>query len=165
MTDAAPRIELRNLQDADLDTLFAQQQDHDANHMAAFVNRDPADRAAFDAHWARIRADETVTIQAILCDGAVAGSVLSFEMFGDLEVSYWLGREFWGRGVATRGLSAFLEHQPARPLHAHVARDNLGSIRVLEKCGFVVTATEKGFARYRGVEVEEFVMKLEGDAT
>lgn len=159
-----PRVQLRDLRDADLDVLFAQQQDHEANHMAAFVNRDPSDRAAFDAHWAKIRADETVTIQAIDCDGELAGSVLSFEMLGDLEVSYWLGREFWGRGVATAALAAFLAYQTRRPLHARVAVDNHGSVRVLEKCGFQVVGKETGFAKYRGQDVEEFVMKLEGDA-
>jgi len=165
MSGDGPRIVLRDLRDEDLDTLFAQQQDHEANHMAAFVNRDPADRAVFDAHWAKIRADGTVTIQAVLCDGALAGSVLSFEMFGDLEVSYWLGREFWGRGVATGALAAFLEHQTRRPLHARVAVDNHGSVRVLEKCGFEVVGRGKGFARFRGEDVEEFVMKLEGETT
>jgi len=52
-----------------------------------------------------------------------------------------------GQGVATRALAAFLRVVTERPLHAHVAKHNVGSIRVLEKCGF-------SLEREEGVEVE-----------
>ena len=128
--------------------------------MAAFTAKDPTDREVFDAHWAKIMADLGILIKTILYDGQVAGSVLTHGWFGDPEVSYWLGREFWGKGIATQALRAFLDIQQTRPLYSRVAIDNLASIRVLEKCGFVKIGEDKEFSNARGVEVEEAVMEL-----
>lgn len=150
---------LRPVWDADLPILFEQQLDPEANQMAAFTARDPSDRAAFEARWKKIRADESVLIRAILFDGEVAGSILSHSGFGELEVSYWIGRAYWGRGVATAALTAFLREQTTRPIFGRAAKDNLGSIRVLEKCGFVLEKEERGFANARGAEIDEVVMK------
>lgn len=153
-------IVLRDVTDDDLPIFFEQQLDPDANYMAAFTTKDPTDRDAFAAHWARIRADKTIINQTVLCDGQVAGSVASFEDFGQLEVTYWLGREFWGQGIATRALTAFLAYQTTRPIYAHAAKDNLASLRVLQKCGFVITGEDKGFANARGQEIEEYMLTL-----
>jgi RimJ/RimL family protein N-acetyltransferase len=90
----------------------------------------------------------------------VAGHVASFEHFGEEEVTYWLGREYWNRGVATAALAAFLRQQGSRPLHARAAKDNLASIRVLEKCGFSVVGSDHGFAAARGEQVEEVIFEL-----
>ena len=109
--------------------------------MAAFPARD---EDAFMAHWTKILADPTVTARTVLLDEQVAGNVVSFEHEGHREVGYWIGREFWGRGVATRALSVFLELVPERPLYAGVVPHNAASIRVLEKCGFTVTGREDG---------------------
>ena len=129
--------------------------------MAAFTTKDPANREAFTAHWNRIRSDPTVIIQTIVCAGNVAGSVLSYEEDGRPEVSYWLGREYWGRGIATWALGEFLRVvNGKRPMYARVAKDNLASRRVLEKCGFVVIAEERGFANARGMEIEEQLLEL-----
>ena len=151
---------LRDVEEADLPIFFDQQLDPDANHMAAFTARNPADRAAFMEHWARILGDETITKRTILVDGQVAGNVGSFEQFGEREVGYWLGKDFWGKGVATRALWAFLREVRARPLLARVAKDNLASRRVLEKCGFTICGEDKGFSHARGEEVEELILKL-----
>ena len=80
--------------------------------------------------------------------------------FGELEVTYWLGKAYWGRGIATQALAAFLRVQQRRPLIARVAKDNIASIRVLQKCGFVLTAETKGFANARGAEIEEVILTL-----
>lgn len=154
-------VVLRNLQEQDLPILFQQQQDPEANYMAAFTAKDPTDREAFDQHWAKIQADDGILIRTILYDGQVAGSILSHAWFGDLEISYWLGREYWGKGIASRALELFLEQQRERPIFARVAKDNLGSIRVLEKNGFVVVGEDRGFANARGEEVEELILKFE----
>jgi RimJ/RimL family protein N-acetyltransferase len=124
--------------------------------------RDPADWDAFLAHWRRNLAEPTVIIRTILVDGAVAGSVLSYETDGEPEVSYWLGRDFWGRGIATSGAGVLsgCEVNPKRPIFARVAKDNLGSRRVLEKCGFTVIGEDKGFANARNAEIEELVLEL-----
>ncbi len=132
--------------------------------MAAFTSNDPEDRVAFDAHWTRIQANDDVFIRTIMVDGRVAGSVLSYVMEGDTEVSYWLGREFWGRGIATVALAEFLKLQTTRPIYARAAKDNVGSLRVLEKCGFRITGEDRGFANGRGQEIEEYVLELAGDA-
>jgi len=80
---------------------------------------------------------------------------------GEREVTYWIGRSYWGRGIATSALRAFLTIDRSRPLHARVAHDNVASHRVLEKCGFRLVATERGFAEARSGEIEEFVLRLE----
>jgi len=154
-------IQLRDVEGEDLPIFFEQESDPAAVHMAAFTAEDPSDKEAFDAHWARISADETIIIRTILFEGRVAGHIVSFERFGDLEVSYWLGKEYWGKGLATEVLAAFLEIQKARPLYARAAKDNFASIRVLEKCGFKISGHDNFFANARGQEIEEVILKLE----
>ena len=146
----------------DLPIFFEQQADPDANYMAAFTVKDPGDRAAFMARWQRILADPTVIIRTVVTDGAVAGSVLSYEEEGRLEVSYWLGRALWGRSIATRALTAFLaDANRTRPIYARAAKDNIGSLRVLAKCGFTIVGEDNGYANARGAEVEEYVLALQ----
>lgn len=154
------RVRLRDVTAADLPIFFDHQRDPDANRMAAFP---PRPEEAFTAHWARILADETVIIRTILVDGQVAGNIGSWQQFGRREVGYWLGREHWGQGVATRALAQFLEQVATRPLYAHVAKHNVASIRVLEKCGFTIWGEDRVSAGAAGEEVEEFIMKLGGN--
>ena len=155
-----PAVELRAVQDSDVESFFDHQLDPDANRMAAFTSRDPGDHPAFLEHWSRIRVDPTVTTRTVLVDGRVAGYVASFLRFGKPEVSYRLAKEFWGRGVATRALAALLPELAARPLYARAAKDNIASRRVLEKCGFVICAEDRGFANARGEEIGEFIFEL-----
>lgn len=152
---------LRDVIAADLPIFFEQQLDPGANFMAAFTARDPTDREAFTAHWARILDDESITTMTIVADGQVAGHIASFEQFGEPSVSYWLGRAYWGRGIATGALAAFLRHVRTRPLYARAAKDNIASIRVLEKCGFTICGEDKGFANARGEEIGEFILSLQ----
>jgi RimJ/RimL family protein N-acetyltransferase len=151
------QILLRDVIDSDLPILFEQQIDPEATSMAAFPSRD---KDAFTEHWARIRRDESAMIKVILYDGQVAGYLLSFILSGERDVGYWLGKEYWGKGIATKALALFLEHVKARPLYAHVAKHNIASRRVLEKCGFKVTDEDK-YVNHGGEEVDEFVLKLE----
>jgi RimJ/RimL family protein N-acetyltransferase len=102
-----------------------------------------------------------VIIRTILVKGQVAGSVLSYEESAKPEVSYWLGKEFWGRGIATQALKEFLAQvDTRRPMYARVAKDNLASRRVLEKCGFVIISESRGVANARGEEIEELLLEL-----
>jgi RimJ/RimL family protein N-acetyltransferase len=152
---------LRKVVNDDLPIFFEYQLDLEANYMAAFTAKDPTNREAFMAHWRRILADETTNNQTILCNGQVAGSVSSYEEEGKPEVTYWIGKEYWGKGIATWALQEFLtEHNKARPIYARVAKDNLGSRRVLEKCGFTIVGESKGFANARGQETEEWIFEL-----
>ena len=154
-------IRLRDGEVDDLPLFFEHQRDPEANWMAAFTRKDPADRDAFMAHWTKILEDEANTIQTILFNGSVAGSVSSYvDEDEHLEVTYWIGKPYWGKGIATCALSAFLEHNKVRPLYARAAADNAASLRVLEKCGLVPMRTNRDFANARGQEIEEVLLKL-----
>ena len=128
-------IQLRDVEPADLPFFFEHQRDPEAVAMVAFKSRD---RAAFDEHWAKILANETGLKKTIVVDGQVAGHLVSFIRDGKREIGYWLDRAFWGRGIATQALSAFLKLEQTRPLYAGVAKHNTASIRVLQKCGFMI---------------------------
>jgi RimJ/RimL family protein N-acetyltransferase len=159
-------LRLREVVDADLETFFAQQCEPEAVWMAAFTVRDPADRTAFTAHWNRIRNDPGVAIRTIVWHGRIAGHVARYPgAAGQPEVTYWIGREFWGRGIARAALRAFIRSvAPMRPLAARVAADNAASIRVLEGCGFVRRGEERGYANGRGAEIHEFLYELDAPA-
>lgn len=151
---------LRPLTDADLDPLFEMMRDPEARHMAAFTSRDPNDREMFEAHVSRLRDNPEVTYRVITHDGVTVGMVSCFVMEGDTEITYWLDRAFWGRGIATEALALFLAEVPARPLHAWAASDNQASLRVLRKNGFQTTGTDRGYAGARNAEIEETILVL-----
>ncbi len=159
--EAINTLILRDVVEDDLAMFFEQQLDPDANYMAAFTAKDRTNREAFIVHWNKIMVDPTV--KTIVVAGQVAGYVLSYEEDGKQEVSYWLGKEYWGKGLATRALSDFLAHyHTTRPIYARVAKDNIGSLRVLQKCGFTITGENTGFANARGHDVEEYILTREG---
>ena len=149
-------VRLRDVEPADLPVFYEQQLDADATAMAAFPARD---RAAFDAHWAtNVLGNAATVTQTIVVDGQVAGYIGSWPQDDARLVGYWIGKEHWGKGVATRALAAFLHLVTERPLHAHVAAHNVGSIRVLEKCGFSLEREEK--VEEAGQELVEMVFLL-----
>ena len=147
-------VTLREVTDDDLPLFFEHQLDPDATAMAAFPARD---RDAFTAHWTRIRGDETVILRSILCDREVVGNVVSWESDGERYVGYWIGKEHWGHGIASAALAALLDDVTTRPLHARAAKHNVASIRVLEKCGFAISA------ECTDGDVEEVLLVLRGD--
>ena len=151
-------VSLREVVDSDLPLFYEHQADPVAYEMAAFP---PRDEAAFMAHWTKIRADATVMQRTVLFDGLVAGNVVSFDRFGMREVGYWIGREYWGRGIASRALSQYLTHETRRPLVARVAKHNVASLRVLQKCGFVLAREEGASASAPADQVEEVFLRLE----
>jgi inner membrane transporter RhtA len=153
-------VALRPVEDADLDALFDQMRDPEAVRMAAFTPPDPDDRPAFDAHMARVRSSPDVTMRAVTCDGQLVGSVASFVFEGQTEVTYWIDRPAWGRGIASRALELLLKLVPDRPLHARAASDNLGSLRVLQKAGFTIIGTENSYAPGRKRDIEETILRL-----
>ena len=148
---------LRDVVEADLDVFYEQQADPEAAAMAVFPSRD---REAFDAHWRRLLANDSLVKRTIVADGRVAGNMLSWEQDGRRLVGYWVGREYWGRALATQALAEFVEELRERPLHAWVATSNAGSIRVLEKCGFVEVDRRAEHDEHAGEVVEELLFEL-----
>ncbi|WP_158841682.1 GNAT family N-acetyltransferase [Saccharothrix deserti] len=154
-------VELREVTAADVLMFFEHQCDPEAVRMAAFTSADPTDRGAFLVRWARILADEQVVARTVVFDGVVVGHVLRSAQFGEPEVSFWIDPAHWGEGLATAALELFLQAEPLRPLYARAVVDNLGALRVLEKCGFVAVGEDVGFAEGRGEDVEEFIFRLD----
>jgi RimJ/RimL family protein N-acetyltransferase len=142
---------LRDVVESDLDAFFEHQREPEANEMAVFPARD---RETFYAHWRRILADDSLIQRTIVDGDEVAGNIGCWPQDGRRLVGYWVGREFWGKGLATRALQEFAaEVVTERPLHAWVASTNTGSIRVLEKCGFVRVGSHT-------TEIEELLFEL-----
>ncbi|MGK5678301.1 GNAT family N-acetyltransferase [Actinoplanes sp. URMC 104] len=154
-------VALRPIDDADLDALFEQMRDPESVRMAAFTAEDPDDRAAFDAHMARVRALPDAALHAVTADGRLVGTAGNYVMDGRTEVTYWIDRSFRGRGIAGRALALLLETIPVRPVHARAASDNAASLRVLRRAGFTVIGTEVAYANGRRAEIEETLLRLD----
>jgi RimJ/RimL family protein N-acetyltransferase len=153
-------VRLRDIEDADLDELFEFERDPRAVAVAAFTRADPSDRAAFDAHYQRIRNDRELAVRAIEVDGAFTGTIASFPMEGQREVSYWIDPARWGQGLASAALRAFLQVEVTRPLFARVAEHNVGSAKVLTRAGFVRIDSETSYAEGVGRDVIEHIYRL-----
>jgi RimJ/RimL family protein N-acetyltransferase len=152
-------VRLRDIDRNDLTTLYEFQLDPIANQLAA---TNPRSVDAFDSHWAAILGDTSVVAKAILLDADLAGCVSCFKSDGFDSVGYWIGRQFWGQGVATRALRLLLTEVPVRPLHARVAVANVASMRVLQKCAFVIVRYQHSPGDDRFLECEEAILELNG---
>ncbi|WP_214072733.1 GNAT family N-acetyltransferase [Mucilaginibacter sp. dw_454] len=155
------KINLRQTLATDLNSLFQFQLDKEGQYLAAFMPENCDDEEAYLAKHTRFLKDPTITSRTILVDNAIAGSIAKFVMYGDAEITYWIDKKFWGQGVASAALTAFLDIETTRPLFGRVAFDNYGSQRVLEKYGFIKIGTDKGFATARQAEIEEFIYRLD----
>ncbi|HVU22541.1 MAG TPA: GNAT family N-acetyltransferase [Opitutus sp.] len=147
-------MSLRPVETDDLPIFFGHQLDAEATRLAAFPSRD---REAFFTHWhTNILGNPAAVCRTVLAGGHVAGNIGAWTdaASNDRFICYWIGREFWGRGIASAALAQFLRSESTRPLHARVARHNLGSIRVLEKAGFTRTG-EETFTSPSGARIEE----------
>ncbi len=150
-------VSLRDVEERDLPSLFAFQLDPEANRMAV---SNPRDAEAFDAHWVKVLADRSNVTKVILENDVVVGSISAFKMDGEDTVGYWVARERWGRGIATRALTLLLEEVAIRPLHARVAKTNVASIRVLQRCGFTITGYQMSPPDDQFPECEEAILIL-----
>ena len=156
-------VTIREVESSDLETFYAHQLDPAAIRMAAFVGQDRTDKVVFAAHWAKILSSALNTNRTIVADGQVVGHIACYPHEGHPEVTYWLGREFWGRGIATQALTLMLQLVVDRPIFGRAATDNFGSIRVLQKCGFKIIGKDQGFAIGRGEVTEEIILRLDPD--
>ncbi|MCF6406819.1 GNAT family N-acetyltransferase [Chitinophaga filiformis] len=153
-------IILRKTVITDLELFFTFQLDSEANYLAAFTSKDPTDKAAYLEKYTKLLNDPTINMRTIIVNDTIAGSIAAFEIEGDAEVTYWIDKNFWGKGIATKALRELLKTESRRPVFGRVAFDNFGSQKVLEKCSFVKVGTDKGFANARQAEIEEFIYKL-----
>jgi RimJ/RimL family protein N-acetyltransferase len=152
-------VALRPVEDSDLHALFDQMRDPKSMWMAAFSAEHPDDKGAFNTHLTKQKNSPDITMRAVTCDGRLVGSIASFVFQGQTEVTYWIDRAAWGRGIASRALVLLLDLVPTRPLHARVASDNTRSLRVLQKAGFKIIGTEISFAPVRNSEIEETILR------
>ncbi len=184
------RVMLRPVQREDLEILFRQVNEPEGMRMVGSVRDSHTDRDAYMARWETIFANAKVIPRAIVLPGGdgrdggdgrggsgggevIAGSIACFERVAEPsrpcrilpgpEIGYWLGRAFWGQGIASEAVRLFLGEVTTRPLFARAASDNVGSIRVLEKAGFMEIGREMFFANMRGAdgkgeEIEETLM-------
>jgi len=154
---ASVRVRLRPVKADDVPTLFEHQLDPESNWMAAVK---PREREAFGTHWAKILEDRSSVARAILADDELVGQISCFRMDGVDMVGYWIAKAHWGRGIATQALALLLKEVATRPLIARVARHNVASIRVLERCGFIITGYESSPESERYTACEEAIMRL-----
>ena len=148
---------LRDVEPSDLDTFFEHQADPEAVAMAVF----PAHARERLLRLRRQHPNDSLMTRTIVDDGAVAGNISCWEQDRRRLVGYWVGREFWGRGLATAALGELAAEIPERPLHAWVAASNVGSIRVLEKCGFVEVERHAEHDEQTGDVAEEVLYRLD----
>lgn len=161
MSKTKASVILREVVDSDVAQFFAHLRDPEAASMAAITDDDPNDQHSFEARWAKLRRSPEVTARTIELeeDHTVVGHILSFPDEGQHRVSYWVGREHWGRGIATAALSAFLEQLPQRPLYARAPRHNEAAVVVLKRNGFHLVGDETGYVPERGRVVDELVLR------
>jgi ribosomal-protein-alanine N-acetyltransferase len=152
---------LKKTSEEELEILFEFQLDKDANYMAAFTARNYQDKEAYMDKFRRLLKDPTVNNFTIYEKGEIAGSIAKFERDGQAEITYWLGKDFWKKGIAKNAIKEFLNIETTRPLHAAVAFNNVPSIRLLEGAGFKKTREGKGFANARGEDVVELLYRLD----
>jgi RimJ/RimL family protein N-acetyltransferase len=101
-------VSLRPLEDRDLDTIYQQVTDPESVRMAAFTAEDQTDRRAFLNRMSRLRADTSVSYRVIDVDGAIAGTIASFRIDNQPELTYWVDRTQWGKGIASAALQILL---------------------------------------------------------
>lgn len=148
------------MRESDLPALFEIQCDPAGQVMAAFTDV-RNDREAYLAKLRRLLADDGVLLLVAEVDGEVVGSASTWLRDGRPEVTYWVRRDRWGRGIAGLLLAGLLERTPARPVFGGAAADNLASRRVLERAGFELVGRERAFADARGEVIEEVLFRLD----
>ena len=146
---------------ADLPTLFEFQLDSEAQYLAAFMPANAADKVTYIDKYTRFLADPTIFMKTIWIGDVIAGSIAKYETEGNAEITYWIDRKYWGRGLASTAIELFLNLESTRPIYGRTAFDNFGSQKVLDRAGFKKIGTDKGFASARQLEIEEYIYLLE----
>lgn len=154
------KVKLRKLKKEDLKILFDFQTDQVSNYMAAFVSKDPNNWKEFKNKWENISNHHDNIIRIILYNDEISGYISKYKLLEKPNIGYWIGRKYWGKGIATQAVKEFLKLYKNRPLQARVAFDNLASIKILEKCRFSKIGEDKYFANARKRVITEYIYEL-----
>ncbi len=151
-------VTLRPVVESDLPTLFAHQEDPVVRAMGVVPYRD---HDAFFAKWKEVLTDDSVINRSIWVGDELVGNIACFLRDGVREVGYIIGREFWGKGIGSAAIAAFLPLLSAfaRPITARVVKHNYASLRVLQKNGFLITA-EIVVTDDQGRNIPEYLLTL-----
>lgn len=121
------------------------------------------------------KAQEWVTMQqgkkpvtnfAIDVDGRLVGGIgflLKEDIYRcSLEIGYWIGEPYWGRGIATKAIevlvaAAWKEYPDVVRIYAEVFPNNTGSCRALEKNGFQLESIRRHAVIKNGVIGDDMV--------
>lgn len=153
-------VRLINTEKDHLKILYQFQLDDEGNYLAAFTSKESSNRDIYLKKYAGFLMEPSINMQTIIYNGDIVGSISKFVMDERAEITYWIDRNFWGLGICTSAINDFLKTEQTRPIYGRVAYDNIGSQKVLEKCGFIKIGIDKGFANARQMEIEEYIYKL-----
>ncbi|MBO6675905.1 MAG: GNAT family N-acetyltransferase [Rhizobiales bacterium] len=137
-------VSLRPYQLNDADRLAVLLNDPDVTAMTASIPY-PYARSDAEAFLSNARNEEGRLVgRAIVLNGELVGGVgLGPRPNGREELGYWVGKAYWGQGIATRAVALFLdvlrENGIEGPIHAATVRSNEASQKVLLSNGFVFT--------------------------
>ncbi|MFN0010257.1 MAG: GNAT family N-acetyltransferase [Phycisphaerales bacterium] len=154
-------IRLRPTRPGDLPALFELQCDPECNAMAGTK---PRTREAFFAAWEGFFGNPNINGRVIETDGEggpqIVGRIACFQADGANCVGYWIARQHWGKGIASRALAMFLQEEPRRPLHATTDSGNATSRHILAKRGFRFMGLRMGEEtdRFLAREIAEYVL-------
>ncbi|NGM74314.1 GNAT family N-acetyltransferase [Sphingobacterium sp. SGL-16] len=143
------KIQLKPTRIIDLPILFQFQLDEESGYLAAFMPEDVTDEEAYLSKYTKLLSNSTVNHQTIWFENNIVGSVSKFIIHEDNEITYWIDKKYWGKGIATHALKLFLASEIERPIFGRVVFDNFRSQKVLEKCGFLKVGSDRGFANAR----------------
>ena len=154
------QIKLVKTELKDLERLFEFQKQKEGIYLAAFTASDPCDKEAYLSKFEKILKDPKIQNYTIFLNNTIVGSIAKFPLDGKIEITYWIDRDFWGKGIASESLGKLIEMESDRPIYGRVAFDNLASQKVLKKCGFIRITEDKGFANARQKEIVEYIYRL-----
>ena len=153
-------VQLRRVETADLALFFEHHLEVRPLPASASASERDARKAVFLDRWAQMLSDDEVVARTIVWNGEVAGYIARFIQREKPSVATWLGRSYWGKGIATRAAQAFLAQIEERPLYARVAYDNLASLQILRKIGFEIVGHDSFFSDVHGYEIDEIILAL-----
>jgi ribosomal-protein-alanine N-acetyltransferase len=125
----------------------------------------PYTRADAEEYLAAVTNRDPETSVAIEVDGVAVGSVglkigVDVER-ANAEIGYWLGRDYWGRGIVSEALTLVTAHAfatlPLNRIYALPFARNAASCRVLEKAGYQQQARLRASAIKDGVVLDQWL--------